>query len=172
MKWVLIVLGVLLGLVAVMWVVGAMLPKEHVASRMARYRQPPEAIWQAITSVEEMPRWRSDLKAIQRLPEENGQAGWVERSSFGDLPLRVEESAAPRRLVLRIADPNLPFGGTWTYEIEPVEGGATLRITERGEIRAAFFRFMSRFIFGYTATMEQYLRNLGKKFAEDVAPQP
>ncbi len=50
------------------------------------------------------------------------------------------------------------------------EGDATLRITERGEIRSAFFRFMARFIFGYTSTMETYLRDLGTKFGEVVTP--
>jgi hypothetical protein len=32
------------------------------------------------------------------------------------------------------------------------------------------FRFMSRFIFGHTKTMETYLRALGQKFGEEVAP--
>ena len=79
---------------------------------------------------------------------------------------------APRRLVLRIATDDLPFGGTWTYEIAAVEGGATLRITEDGFVKPALFRFMARFIFGHTATIEQYLKDLGKKFGEDVTPEP
>jgi hypothetical protein len=73
---------------------------------------------------------------------------------------------------MRIASDDLPFGGTWTYEIAAAEGGATLRITEDGFVKNAFFRFMSRFIFGHTATIEQYLKDLGKKFGEEVTPQP
>jgi len=75
-------------------------------------------------------------------------------------------------MVTRITDDSLPFGGTWTYEIAPADGSATLRITERGFIKPALFRFMTRFFFGYTSTMETYLKNLGKKFGEDVAPTP
>lgn len=74
---------------------------------------------------------------------------------------------APRRLVSRIADPKLPFGGTWTLEIAPTEEGATLRITERGYMTNPFFRFMSQFVFGQTGAMESYLRSLAKKFGED-----
>ena len=166
------VLGVLVGLATLAWLIGAMLPKEHVASRMARYNQPPEKIWEAITNVEAMPLWRKDLKAVKRVPDRDGKAAWVETSGFGDMPLYVETSEAPRKLVTRIADPNLPFGGTWTFEVAPAEGGTTLRITERGEIRNAFFRFMARFVFGYTGTIETYLRDLGAKFGENVAPQP
>ncbi len=41
-------------------------------------------------------------------------------------------------------------------------------ITENGEIYNPFFRFMARFVFGYTVTMETYLKALGKKFSEDA----
>ena len=50
--------------------------------------------------------------------------------------------------------------------------GASLTITEDGHISNAFFRFMSRFVFGYTSTMEAYLIDLGNKFGEEVTPQP
>ena len=172
MKWVLIVLGVLVGLVAAAWIIGAMLPKSHSASRMARYNQPPEKIWAALTDIDAMPSWRTDLKSIKRLPDRDGRPAWVETSGFGDIPLYVELAEPPRRLVCRIADPKLPFGGTWTYVIAPANGGSTLRITEDGEIRPALFRFMSRFLFGYTSTMETYLKNLGRHFGESVSPQP
>jgi len=172
MKWLLIILGVVVGLAALVWLVGAMLLKDHVATRMARYHQPPEKIWEALTNVEAMPTWRKDLKSVKRLPDRDGKAAWVETSGFGEMPLYVEISEPPRKLVTRIADPNLPFGGTWTFEISPAEGGATLRITENGEIRNAFFRFMARFVFGYTSTMETYLRDLGTKFGENISPQP
>lgn len=171
MKWLLILLGGLVGFAALVWLIGAMLPQEHVATRMARYNQPPEKIWEALTDVEAMPAWRKDLKSVKRLPDRDGKPVWVETSSFGEMPLYVEISEPPRKLVTRIADPNLPFGGTWTFEIAPAEGGATLRITENGEIRTAFFRFMARFVFGYTSTMETYLRDLGTKFGENVVIQ-
>jgi len=31
---------------------------------------------------------------------------------------------------------------------------------------------MSRFLFGYTSTMETYLKNLGRHFGESVFPVP
>lgn len=172
MKWALYIAGGLAGLVGLVWVIGTMLPREHAATRMARYHQPPEAVWKAITDAEAMPQWRTGLTAVQPLPEQNGKSGWVETSSFGEIPLRVEQMDPPQRLVLRIASDELPFGGTWTYEIAAVEGGATLRITEDGFVKNPFFRFLSRFIFGHTATLEQYLKDLGKKFGEEVTPQP
>ena len=75
-------------------------------------------------------------------------------------------------MVTRIVDKELPFGGSWTWEISPAaEGGSRVSITENGEIYNPFFRFMARYVFGYTGTMETYLRNLGKKLGQDVTPE-
>jgi hypothetical protein len=70
--------------------------------------------------------------------------------------------------VVKIADPKLPFGGTWTYEVIPSEGGTRLRITERGEVYNPIFRFISHFIIGQTRTMDEYLAALGRKYGEAI----
>jgi hypothetical protein len=70
------------------------------------------------------------------------------------------ERQPPRRLVTRIADADLPFGGTWTFELAPEEGGTRVTITERGEIRNPIFRAVARYVFGYGATMEAFLDEL------------
>ena len=78
----------------------------------------------------------------------------------------VGQADPPRKLVTRIADPHLPFGGTWTYEIVAgAESGSTLTITENGEVYNPFFRFISRYVMGYTATMDRYLQALQTKLA-------
>ncbi len=170
MRWVWISVAVIAGLVGVIALVGALLPKSHVASRSARFRQPPEALWQAITDIEAFPTWRTDLKSVKRLPDPagRGRLAWVETSKFGEMPLEVVEFVPPRRLVTRIADPKLPFGGTWTYEIASAEGGSVLTVTENGEIYNPIFRFLARFVFGYRGTMDTSLKALGKKFGEAV----
>ncbi len=170
-KWLWIIAGTLAALVGAMWAIGEMLPQGHVASRQARYTQSPAAIWQAITEAEKFPQWRADVKSVARKLEKNGLPAWVETSDSGEIPLEVTEMTAPRRLVTKIADASLPFGGAWTFEIAAVEGGATLRITENGEVYPPIFRFLSRFVFGHAATIEQYLKALGRKFGEDVSPE-
>ena len=169
MRWVLVVGGGLVILLGGVAIIGLLLPKGHVASRTVRLRQPPEAVWKAITDYEAFPSWRADVKRVERLPDRNGHPVWREIDKRGHaLPLEMVEATAPRRLVLRIADPKLPFGGVWTYEIAPADGGSAITITESGEIYNPVFRFLARFVFGYHATMDQYLKSLGKKFGEDV----
>lgn len=169
MKWVLIAVGSLIALGVVVVAVGALLPQGHVASRTARFKQSPDVLWQTIADIAASPSWRPDVKSVERLPDSNGHEMWREVGKYGQ-PITMEtvESIAPQRLVRRIADPKLPFGGTWTFEIAPANGGSTVTITENGEIYNPFFRFMARFVFGYTNTMETYLKALGKKFGEDA----
>jgi len=166
MKWVLWIFLVLAGILVIITVIGWLLPKAHTVTRAARFRQPPETIWKAITDIDAMLSWRQGLKSIKHLPNQNGLPAWVETSDSGTIPFETVISQPPLKLVVRIADPKLPFGGTWTYEITAVPEGSGLRIREDGEIYNPIFRFLSRFVFGYSGTMETYLKSLAKKFGE------
>ena len=79
--------------------------------------------------------------------------------------MHFERMERPSLLVARIADPKLPFGGTWTYRIAPAAGGSDLTITEDGEVYNVFFRFMSRFVFGHHATMDGFIKHLQARTA-------
>jgi uncharacterized protein YndB with AHSA1/START domain len=88
--------------------------------------------------------------------------------------LVIADEEPPRRLVTRIDAPaDAAFGGTWTYELAPAADGrgTTVAVTEHGYVNNALFRAMSRFIFGYNATVNGYLRALGRRFGQDVQPR-
>lgn len=157
-------------LVVLIW--GSRLPREHTATVRARFRETPEVLWAAITDLEAAPAWRSDLKRAERLPEQDGKPVWLEVGKQGSMTMVWDVMVAPSRLVARIADDKLPFGGSWTYVLQPTSGGCTLTITEKGEIKPAIFRFVGRYIMGYDRTMKQYILDLGKKFNDPVMPDP
>jgi hypothetical protein len=46
-----------------------------------------------------------------------------------------------------------------------------MRITEDGYVSNPLFRFMARFVFGYTSTVDSYMKSLGEKFGEQVTLQ-
>ena len=170
MKWVYLAGGGLVLLVAIVALAGAMLPRDHHATRQARYRQKPEAIYFALAGPVD---WRSDVKASGNLPDRDGRKQWWEQDSHGrKVTYELVEDKMPSRRVTRIAEKDLPFGGTWTIEISPAPEGSVVRITEDGEIYNVIFRFVARFIFGYTSTIEGYLRDLGHRFGELTTIEP
>jgi hypothetical protein len=171
MKWVLlatIVVVILAGLVAA---VGAALPLRHHATRKASFRVSEEALYAVIAGP---PDWRSGVKRFGALPENAGARQWWEEDAHGQkITYEVVEEVPPKRLVVRIADRNLPFGGTWSYDLAPMPGGGSeLRISENGEIYNVIFRFMSRFVLGYTSSKDTYLRDLGVKLRQAVTIEP
>jgi hypothetical protein len=133
----------LTGIVAVVGLVvgiGWFLPVGHEAARSAHFEQSPTRVYDMVADIPGYANWLTDTTRVE-----------------------VVEAVAPTRVVTRVADPNQPFGGTWTFEITPDGSGSQLTITERGEVYNPAFRFMARFVFGYTATMEGYLDDLRKK---------
>lgn len=166
MKLVLTGVGSLLLLAVVVIIIGALLPQNHVVSRSADFKQTPEALWHTITNISAYPSWRPGIKSAEVLPDRGNHKAWREITSDGPITYEIMQADPPRILVVRIADADLPFGGSWTYEIENSGSGATLKITENGEVYNVFFRFMSRFVFGHSATIETYLKALGRKFGE------
>jgi uncharacterized protein YndB with AHSA1/START domain len=164
MRWValgVIVISAIAGLVAL---IGSRLPRSHHASGERTLPVPPELLWRTLTDLDAYPSWRRDVKRVIRLADRDGKPMWIEEGKSGKLTFAFERIEAPKVLVSRIADPNLPFGGTWTFEVAPAPHGSRLRISEAGEIYNPLFRFMARFIFGYDGTINAYLTALEGKF--------
>jgi uncharacterized protein YndB with AHSA1/START domain len=169
LKMLLALLCALVGGILVMLGIGAMLPKSHVVSRAITLRQSPEAVFAVISNFKDAPTWRPDVRSIDLLPPEGDHVRFRENSNNGAITYEVLETTAPRRLVTQIADPGLPFGGSWILEIAPAPSGCRLNITERGEVYNPLFRFVSRFVLGQTRTVDTYLRNLARHFGESPA---
>ena len=162
MRWLLIIVGSLVAIVAIIAVGGMMLPRNHVATRSLTVTAPPDRVWSLITDVASFADWRPDVKRVELLPVRDGLRAWKESGSNGDIAFETVESVPPTRLVTRIVG-HQDFGGSWTWALVPVEGGTRVTITENGEVYNPIFRFLSRFVFGHTSTMDDYLEALEKK---------
>ena len=169
MLWVVLAILAIVVASALILMVGKMLPVRHKVSRMAHFNRPPGQIWETITDFGSQASWRSDLLRAERLPSRSGREVWQETDRRGQtLTMATVESVPQRRLVRRIADDNLAFGGSWTMEISEFGEVTSLTITEDGEINNPIYRFVTRFVTGYAATIEDYLRALAKKLGVDV----
>ncbi len=114
-------------------IIGAMLPKAHVATRTAIIG-------------------RNQAEAFALIRERAAR----------ETEYKVVEETPPRRLVTRVVD-GLPYGGSWTIELVPQGTETRVTITENGEVYNPVFRFVSRFVIGHTATIDKYLAGLGAR---------
>ena len=152
-----VALGVVIALVTG---VGYALPQDHVASATREVPSPVDRVFARVTAVERYPEWRKDVDRVEVVSQ--APLTWREHSGGDVITFEMMEQRAQERVVARIADRGLPFGGTWTYELRPAGAGTRVTITERGEVYNPVFRFMSRFVLGHTATIDRYLDALAE----------
>lgn len=144
---------------------GWLLPPGHQATVSASLPATPTEVFRYIAEVERYPEWRPDVSEVEMLEPAEGLRRFREHGEFGPIVFRIERVDAPTFMQTRIDDPTQPFGGTWTYALVPNEGGTLLTITEDGEVYNPLFRFLSRFVFSQTATMEAFVEDLRSALA-------
>lgn len=160
MKWVILAVIVVALLVTTALAIGSRMSRDHVATVRARYAASPARVWEKISDPAQAASWRSDLKRVEMLPPHDGRIAWRETSGNGEITYEMVAQKPMESQVSRIIDETLPYGGQWEYRLTPDGSGTELTITERGFVKPALFRFLSRTVFSLTSTMEAYHRSL------------
>lgn len=160
------IVGLSVGVIVVLvLVIGWSLPVAHRVTRSVALSASPSAVFDLISRPGEFPLWRGDVKRVEVLPSDAGYEQYREIGKNGAILFRVDSLLPNQRLITRIADKSLPFGGTWTYEVIPRGESTTLSITEDGEVFNPVFRFMSRFVMGHTVTIDHYLADVQRRLS-------
>lgn len=162
-KWTLIIVSSLVGLAAIAFLIGLVLPKAHRVSRTAVMNAPPARVFAVIADVTSAPQWRSGVTNVEELTPAAGVGRrFREDGSFGPITYVVSAYDPPRRFASTIDDASLAFGGSWTFDLTPSGAGTSLTITEAGEVSSPMFRFFGLFM-SKTATIDAYLASLQKQ---------
>ena len=162
-KWILIVAALPLGAAAIVAGVGALLPREHVVRGERVLPAPPMEVAAMVRDVEDHPRWRGSVRAIDVLERREGGLRYVEHSGDGAITFAMAEEVPGARFTSRIDDQTLPFGGSWTVAIEPAGEGSRIRIEERGFVGNPIYRFFAALVFGHERTMKAYLDDMERE---------
>lgn len=171
MQWILLIIAGLIALVLLLVIAGMLLPRTHVATSTIELAKPAAEVWAVIRDLGQVPDFWPDIKSSQRLPDREGREAWSQTMKNGFiLPLEIDEDRPPNRLVTRIAiEGKAPFGGSWIYEVVASGTGSRVSLTEDGFVDNPMFRVVSK-VMGHHATLDSYLRALGKRFGEIVQP--
>jgi hypothetical protein len=117
MKIALLCIAAIIVLIAGVALIGAMLPQRHVASRSALFHASPERLFALISGAQD---WRPDVRSCELLTQD-GRSYQREISQRGETILyEIVQSQPPLAIQRRIATPNLPYSGTWTFALEPM----------------------------------------------------
>src|SRR4051812_24568518 len=126
---VLYIVAPIVGLIVLAVLVGLLLPRDHVATRTAKFDRPPTDVYAALTA----------LQTKRKEPA-----------------VVVEVDDAPRRRVTRIADDSHGYGGRWICELQPDNGGTKVSITEDGFVSNPVFRVVMK-VMGEARGIEGFL---------------
>jgi uncharacterized protein YndB with AHSA1/START domain len=162
--------GIVVGLVLVVWVVGSLLPRDHLSQMAIELVAPPDRVWALVSDVGGTARWRPEVKQVEIQPAAGGRVRFVETTRQGATPFEIVSQESPTRQVIRVVDDGLPFGGTWTWDLTRAGTGTRIMISEAGFIKNPVFRVVSRTFFPPTRVMNAYLRALAKELEEGAEP--
>ena len=165
------IIGIVILAVLLMALIGSFLPKEHSATRTVLLHTSPEGVYAVARDFEGIPKWRTDVRSVNVKAGAEGRVQFREEGKHGAVNYELIEDVPARRMVTRITDTDLGYTGKWTYIFAAEESNTRVMITEDGIVSNVIFRFLSRYAFGHTATIDTYLTSLGKHFGETVAPQ-
>jgi uncharacterized protein YndB with AHSA1/START domain len=170
MKTALLIVAVLLGLLIlaglVLYFIGRALPERHTSRVTVVLPAARTAVWAVITDYAKMPGWWPAVKGVRLETRPNGEVwAWNKDAHDQEIAFRTREEKAPARLVREIMGEDLPFGGTWTFELAEEDGQTRLTLTEDGFIKPPFFRVVAQYFIGLDATMKDFAAHLEKRVA-------
>jgi hypothetical protein len=133
---------------ALMALVGSFCLRSTRESSFAPLRSPD--IHAVARDFESTPKWRTDVRSVTSKPERPGSIREEGKRRVTELMEDV-----PARRTTRITDTILGYAGKWTY-VSRRRIDTRVTITEDGVVSNVIFRFLSRYAFGHTATIDTY----------------
>lgn len=168
---VLSVVAIIVLVAVVIALIGWRLPKEHSATRSVLIHKTPDQVYAVARDFASMPKWRKEVTTVQVTTASDGRLHFRENGANGPVNYELEEDISGQRMVTRIIDTDLGYSGQWTYVFRAEGPDTRVTITEDGAVSNVIFRFLSKYAFGHTATIDSYLKSLGKQFGETVTPE-
>jgi uncharacterized protein YndB with AHSA1/START domain len=159
----------LVGLLAAfgMYGFGHNLPESHEVTLSAKYNQPIELVWEAITDYERLPSWSPRIVKTEAREEQEGLPVW--RLHYADghyMDVQIMQEEKPELYVSRVVETDLPFVGIWTFSLKKQGENTLLTVHEEGETESPLARMKLRFLAGEDAMLREHLTALGRKFHE------
>lgn len=141
MKFVLWLVGALVGLVVLLVVIGFFLPSDFKVERSVLINAPAERVYSMVAAPREWTRWSvwnerdPNMKIEYSGPESGAGAAWSWQSETeGNGEMEFTEATPPQRLVYALRFPEMGMESTGTLTLTPAEGGVQVSWTNEGDV--------------------------------------
>jgi hypothetical protein len=164
--------GLAAALIATLAVV-ALTPHSHKVELVVTWpNTSPASVWRLLTEHAEEPRWLPLFASVERQPDDHGRQVWTYRDPAGSfsatmLTILAVPGRRYERLLLREGQPpNQPWDGRWVFDIEAMDHGTRMRITEYGWTDGFKFFIVQRILGSPHAFLEYYARQMGRALGD------
>lgn len=160
MLWV--IMGLVVALSCFLLLVGLLLPHREQVTRVALFKAPLAEVWDALNNLPNQTQWRSGLKSVQILDDDDGLR-WLERDEQGKVQvLRKIKEIQQQELVLEIHR-----SGSKTIRqarLSSVPGGTRVTFTETLEAKMPTQRLLNRMRGGVDRQLDGFISQLRGRF--------
>lgn len=150
-------------LVLVAYLVGTRLPPVTRVEVAGPFPVSAETVWAILTDLDDMPAWRADLSALERLPERGGVVRWLEVGRRGRIAYQRVEARQPTRLVVH--EERGEVGARWIYRIEPNAGGVTLSVAVERPVPSPLARVLAVLVAPGRSALDGFFADLAARVA-------
>jgi hypothetical protein len=142
-----IFLGLFAAVIIVPVMIGLLLPERYVGQVKVVFHKPLDDVWAALSDFERHPMVGKMRKGIEKLPDENGLAVWVEEMGREKITVITVECEQPTRVVREMSSASTLMTSRWEYDLKPVDVGCQVTLDAETYVRsgnwiAPIFRFM------------------------------
>jgi hypothetical protein len=153
MRILFLIVAALVLLVALVALIGWLLPATREGRAQGVIAAPPDQILAVIADVEAQPEWRA-VGTVTRTAD-----GWEEVTARGERISFVAEEMTPARIRLRFSS-DAGYTGAWEAWLDPVAGGTRISVVERATMPSPLGRILARVMFDPDAFATMYLAAL------------
>lgn len=140
-------------LVALVLLIGWLLPETREGRAETTIDAPPDLVLAVIADVETQPEWR-DVGTVTRT-----ETGWSEVTARGERIDFVADEMSVDRIRLRFTS-DAGYSGEWQALLEPVSGGTRIAVVESATVPSPLGRIIARLMFDPSAFAAAYLADL------------
>jgi len=156
----------LIGLIALIFIIGLLLPKERVVVCETIYNAPPEKVYDIVTDNDNW-SYRTELQSLEITERKGDKEVWIEKTKDGaETTFRTLDKKPYSFYSFNME--NKMFTGYWTADFIEKDNGKTHFIAkEHIQIKNPFIKAVSYVFFDIRKLMEQYQENVRKRIEKE-----